>query len=42
MRVPIKILYQQAYGKYGIGAFNVFDAGQVHVYSGEPQDLRHL
>ena len=30
MRVPIKILYQQAYGKYGIGAFNVFSAEQVH------------
>ncbi len=30
MRVPIKNLYQQAYGKYGIGAFNVFNAEQVH------------
>lgn len=30
MRVPIKNLYQHAYGKYGIGAFNVFNAEQVH------------
>jgi len=30
MRVPIKNLYQQAYGKYGICAFNVFNAEQVH------------
>ena len=30
MRVPIKILYQQAYGNFGIGAFNVFNAEQVH------------
>lgn len=30
MRFPIKDLYQQAYGRYGIGAFNVFNAEQVH------------
>ena len=30
MRVPIKELYQKGYGKYGIGAFNVFNAEQVH------------
>jgi fructose-bisphosphate aldolase, class II len=30
MRVPIQELYQQAYGNYGIGAFNVFNAEQVH------------
>ena len=30
MRVPIQNLYQQAYGKSGIGAFNVFNAEQVH------------
>lgn len=30
MRIPIQKLYQQAYGKYGIGAFNVFNAEQVH------------
>lgn len=30
MRVPIKKLYLEAYGKFGIGAFNVFDAEQVH------------
>jgi len=30
MRVPIKNLYLQAYGKFGIGAFNVFNAEQVH------------
>jgi fructose-bisphosphate aldolase class II len=30
MRVPIKQLYEEAYGKYGIGAFNVFNAEQVH------------
>lgn len=30
MRISIQKLYQQAYGKYGIGAFNVFDAEQVH------------
>lgn len=30
MRVPVKKLYQQAYGKFGIGAFNVFNAEQVH------------
>jgi fructose-bisphosphate aldolase class II len=30
MRVPVKDLYQQAYGRYGIGAFNVFNAEQVH------------
>jgi len=30
MRIPIKNLFQHAYGKYGIGAFNVFDAEQVH------------
>ncbi len=30
MRLPIQKIYQQAYGKYGIGAFNIFDAEQVH------------
>jgi len=30
MRVPIRKLYLQAYGKYGIGAFNVFNAEQIH------------
>lgn len=30
MRVPIKELYHSAYGNYGIGAFNVFNAEQVH------------
>jgi fructose-bisphosphate aldolase, class II len=30
MRVSIKKLYEKAYGKYGIGAFNVFNAEQVH------------
>ncbi len=30
MRVPITQLYKEAYGKYGIGAFNVFNAEQVH------------
>lgn len=30
MRVPIQKLYLEAYGKFGIGAFNVFDAEQVH------------
>jgi fructose-bisphosphate aldolase, class II len=30
MRVPIKILYQHAYGHFGIGAFNVFNAETVH------------
>jgi fructose-bisphosphate aldolase class II len=30
MRVPIQKLYQKAYGNYGIGAFNVFNAEQVH------------
>jgi fructose-bisphosphate aldolase class II len=30
MKVPIQDLYQKAYGKYGIGAFNVFNAEQVH------------
>lgn len=30
MRVPIQQLYSKAYGKYGIGAFNVFNAEQVH------------
>lgn len=30
MRVPINSLYQQAYGRYGIAAFNVFNAEQVH------------
>ena len=30
MRVPIKILYQHAYGNFGIGAFNVFNAETVH------------
>ncbi len=30
MRVSIKSLYLQAYSKFGIGAFNVFNAEQVH------------
>jgi fructose-bisphosphate aldolase, class II len=30
MRVPIRKLYLQAYGKFGIGAFNVFNAEQIH------------
>jgi fructose-bisphosphate aldolase class II len=30
MRVSIQRLYGKAYGKYGIGAFNVFNAEQVH------------
>ena len=30
MRVSISELYQQAYGNFGIGAFNVFNAEQVH------------
>lgn len=30
MRIPIRKLYQQAYGKFGIGAFNVFNAEQIH------------
>lgn len=30
MRVSIKELYKVAYGKYGLGAFNVFNAEQVH------------
>jgi fructose-bisphosphate aldolase class II len=30
MRVPISKLYLQAYGRFGIGAFNVFNAEQVH------------
>ena len=30
MRVQIKNLYQKAYGNFGIGAFNVFNAEQVH------------
>jgi len=30
MRVSINDLYTLAYGKYGIGAFNVFNAEQVH------------
>ena len=30
MRVSIKEMYQQAYGNFGIGAFNVFNAEQVH------------
>jgi len=30
MRVPIKQLFDQCYRKYGIGAFNVFNAEQVH------------
>lgn len=30
MRVSIKKLYEAAYGNYGIGAFNVFNAEQVH------------
>ncbi len=35
MRVSIKKLYKEAYGKFGIGAFNVFNAEQVHgVFSG--------
>ena len=29
MRVSIQKLYQEAYGIYGIGAFNVFNAEQV-------------
>ena len=30
MRTSGKILLKQAYGKYGIGAFNIFNAEQVH------------
>lgn len=30
MRVSIRKLYQEAYGNFGIGAFNVFNAEQVH------------
>lgn len=30
MRVAIRQLYEKAYGNYGIGAFNVFNAEQVH------------
>ena len=30
MRVQIKNLYHKAYGNFGIGAFNVFNAEQVH------------
>lgn len=30
MRVKIQDLYRHSYGKYGIGAFNVFNAEQVH------------
>jgi len=30
MRVPIQELHHSAYGRYGIGAFNVFNAEQVH------------
>ncbi len=30
MRIPIKELYHSAYSNYGIGAFNVFNAEQVH------------
>jgi len=30
MRVSIQNLYKHAYGKFGIGAFNVFNAEQVH------------
>jgi fructose-bisphosphate aldolase, class II len=30
MKVAIDQLYKEAYGKYGIGAFNVFNAEQVH------------
>ena len=30
MRIPIRKLYSEAYGKFGIGAFNVFNAEQVH------------
>ena len=30
MRVPIKELYNKAYGNFAIGAFNVFNAEQVH------------
>jgi fructose-bisphosphate aldolase, class II len=38
MRVPIQNLYHRAYGNYGIGAFNVFNAEQVHgVFRGASQ-----
>ena len=38
MRVPIQDLYHHAYGNYGIGAFNVFNAEQVHgVFRGASQ-----
>jgi fructose-bisphosphate aldolase class II len=30
MRVSIQQLYKEAYGNYGIGAFNVFNAEQIH------------
>lgn len=30
MRVPIKELYNKAYGNFAIGAFNIFNAEQVH------------
>jgi fructose-bisphosphate aldolase, class II len=30
MRVEIKDIYDSAYGKYGTGAFNIFNAEQVH------------
>jgi fructose-bisphosphate aldolase class II len=30
MRVAIRKLYSEAYGKFGIGAFNVFNAEQIH------------
>lgn len=30
MRVSIRKLYQEAYGNFGIGAFNVFNAEQIH------------
>lgn len=30
MRIPIRKLYLKAYGEFGIGAFNVFNAEQVH------------
>ena len=30
MRIPIRKLYLEAYGRFGIGAFNVFNAEQIH------------
>ena len=30
MRISIREMYKQAYGNFGIGAFNVFNAEQVH------------